>query len=48
MYSEASESNRGKGTPRGGAPEKETADMFSRQEHIDYLDIPSFLRIQAD
>jgi cell division protein FtsZ len=23
-------------------------DMFSRQENIDYLDIPSFLRIQAD
>ncbi len=26
----------------------ETSDMFSRQEDIDYLDIPSFLRIQAD
>jgi cell division protein FtsZ len=25
-----------------------TGDMFSRQEDIDYLDIPSFLRIQAD
>jgi hypothetical protein len=48
MFPEASEPNRDEGTPRGGAPEKETADMFSRQEHIDYLDIPSFLRIQAD
>jgi cell division protein FtsZ len=48
MFPEASESNRDEGSPRGGAPEKETADMFSRQEHIDYLDIPSFLRIQAD
>ena len=30
------------------AAAKETADMFSRQENIDYLDIPSFLRNQAD
>lgn len=29
-------------------PIKETADMFSSQEKIDYLDIPAFLRIQAD
>jgi cell division protein FtsZ len=26
----------------------ETEDMFTNQEDIDYLDIPSFLRIQAD
>ncbi len=26
----------------------ETNDMFSQQENIDYLDIPSFLRVQAD
>jgi cell division protein FtsZ len=30
------------------AVETSTDDMFSRQENIDYLDIPSFLRIQAD
>ena len=30
------------------APEKGSDDMFSQQENIDYLDIPSFLRIQAD
>ncbi len=30
------------------AGEMGTNDMFSRQENIDYLDIPSFLRIQAD
>ena len=26
----------------------ETDDMFATQESIDYLDIPSFLRVQAD
>jgi cell division protein FtsZ len=30
------------------AGKPETSDMFSHQENIDYLDIPSFLRIQAD
>lgn len=30
------------------AVEDGTSDLFSRQENIDYLDIPSFLRIQAD
>ncbi|NIP17755.1 MAG: cell division protein FtsZ [Xanthomonadales bacterium] len=30
------------------ADEAMTNDMFTRQEDIDYLDIPSFLRIQAD
>jgi cell division protein FtsZ len=28
--------------------EAETNDMFSNPENIDYLDIPSFLRVQAD
>ena len=28
--------------------ENDTADMFSRQDKLDYLDIPSFLRNQAD
>ncbi len=37
-------------TPASEEPgaEAETSDMFTRQENIDYLDIPSFLRIQAD
>ena len=30
------------------ADESITSDMFTQQENIDYLDIPSFLRIQAD
>jgi cell division protein FtsZ len=34
------------GTPPGGAAE--TNDMFSTPENIDYLDIPAFLRVQAD
>ncbi len=38
------------GKPAGEVPagEAETNDMFSQQENIDYLDIPSFLRVQAD
>ncbi|MDX1460820.1 MAG: cell division protein FtsZ [Xanthomonadales bacterium] len=38
-------------TPEKGeaeSDESKTGDMFTRQEDIDYLDIPSFLRIQAD
>ncbi|MFT5139156.1 MAG: cell division protein FtsZ [Lysobacterales bacterium] len=38
----------GESTPQTSAGEAETNDMFSQQENIDYLDIPSFLRIQAD
>ncbi|NND45826.1 MAG: cell division protein FtsZ [Xanthomonadales bacterium] len=36
------------GSGKADRAEKKTADMFSTQENIDYLDIPSFLRIQAD
>ncbi|MBT8062420.1 MAG: cell division protein FtsZ [Xanthomonadales bacterium] len=32
----------------GKEPAPATSDMFTSQENIDYLDIPSFLRIQAD
>ena len=35
-------------TAAAGPAKTETADMFNASENIDYLDIPSFLRIQAD
>jgi len=35
-------------TAEASAGNAETNDMFSTQENIDYLDIPSFLRVQAD
>jgi len=48
MFAETEDSPHEAGNKEGRAGGKETADMFSRQENIDYLDIPSFLRIQAD
>lgn len=36
------------GGVQGGHTEMETTDMFSQSERLDYLDIPSFLRNQAD
>jgi hypothetical protein len=29
-------------------PDMKSSDLFERQKDIDYLDIPSFLRTQAD
>jgi cell division protein FtsZ len=49
FYPEAQdEAGAGRETTRQTSETAETSDMFSRQEDIDYLDIPSFLRIQAD
>lgn len=41
----APEGNRGRSY---GGPDAGSSDLFKRQKDIDYLDIPSFLRTQAD
>ena len=39
---------RAQSAPSGPESPVETSDMFSSDEDIDYLDIPAFLRVQAD
>ena len=47
VYAEG-ETGSGISADENSVAEMETNDMFTSQESIDYLDIPSFLRIQAD